>query len=128
MSRKSLCLNNDTKTLCVRWKQMINQFVVNSRAKQMLSFIVPSPAKSSISTNDLNFGNRFFAKQIYKQNYFMWTWKFNKTFHSFLSNNTIVKWKKKYRSKNLIVNLFYQMKSFYGEFSFMSFFSSFSMN
>lgn len=33
------------QTLSARWKQMIIQFVVNSRAKQMLSIIVPSKAK-----------------------------------------------------------------------------------
>lgn len=48
------------RRLCIRWKQMIIQFVVNSHAKQMHSFIVPINFEISFQRT-LNLENRLFA-------------------------------------------------------------------
>lgn len=82
--------------LCARWKQMIIQFVVNSRAKQMLLFVVPS---KPITSTNFELGKPFVCHQSnkYKQQNSVWTWHVRWTFlrSFFVQYDANIKWKRR---------------------------------
>lgn len=99
VSRNEWKMNvSTTHTLCIRWKQMISQFVVNCREKRMLSFGVH---QANQHFHELWIGNRLTAIKLQTKKANLWTWKLNIRSQSFINVNQITA---KKHSESLIVD------------------------